>query len=84
MGLEASDQHIEDLSSRWLSRWTRGVPRRGVESLDEYVVVAVSGPEEPPPVSELAELVSQRLGRGVTVELRWIPQTSTVAVTARE
>lgn len=75
-----------DAIDRSLDEWLRPDQRETmtllrIESLGDNVVVAVSGPHEPPPVSELAELVARELGGGVTVELRWIPQTSTVAVT---
>ena len=87
-GLEeiVAEAEAVDAIDRSLDEWLGPNQREtttvlAVESLDENIVIAVSGPEEPPPVSELADLVAQELGSGVTVELRWIPQTSTVAVT---
>ena len=90
-GLEeiVAEADAVDAIDRSLDEWLGPEQREtttvlGVQSLDENVVIAVSGPDEPPPVSELADLVSRELGSGVTVELRWIPQTSTMAVTTGE
>jgi hypothetical protein len=40
------------------------------------VAVTVTGPDEPPPIEELASLLEEELGETIDVEVNWIPRTT--------
>lgn len=40
------------------------------------LVVIVTGPEEPPPIEELASLAEKDLGESIDVKVNWIPRTT--------
>lgn len=46
------------------------------------VVVVVTGPDEPPPVEELASSLEEGLGEPVDVKVNWIPRTTYELTTA--
>lgn len=47
-----------------------------IDVTQESAVVLVEGPDEPPPVADLAKQIEQEWGQPMSVRVEWIPRTS--------
>jgi len=61
-----------------VDQWLNGVDMTAVQVVasSSEVTVTVTGPDEPPPIEELASLLEEELGKPVDVEVNWIPRTT--------
>jgi uncharacterized hydrophobic protein (TIGR00271 family) len=61
-----------------VDQWLEGTEMTAISVIagTSEVVVIVTGPDEPPPVEELASSLEEELGETIDVEVNWIPRTT--------